>query len=597
MKLTEEQLKIIQSEGNIRINAVAGSGKTTTLIEYAKSRPQGSKILYIAFNKTVREEATKKFKENGLIEVRVATAHSLAFDDMVRRGKYALKQTGSYKATETAEILSLQGTGEMHSEFVIANHVNKFVSHFCNSDKAKVENLNYADTIKEPKAKQFIKNIYPYLEKQTRIFLGKMDRGEIEITHDFYLKKYQLLNPVLNYDYILFDEGQDASAVMLDIFLKQKACKVIVGDSHQQIYAWRGAVNSLEQVDFPDYYLSTSFRFGTELAGLAQQILSLKGMLTNFQVPSIFGKGISDKTQSKAIIARTNLGLLLKAIEYTEKNPNITKIYFEGNISSYTYAEDGASLYDVLNLNNKKRDLIRDKIIRGMEKIEDLDHYIEKTEDKQLGMMVEIVKKYGNKIPGIIRELKDMHTDEKQKAQVIFSTVHKCKGMEYDQILLADDFVTKETIEKILEEKEEKIDREKLNEEINLLYVAVTRTRNRLIIPESLLPEAYVENKFIRPLREEYNPKKQFEYYPSSLTEVSETLKPPKTKQENIQKLEEIKSKNKAAYLPWSEELDEELTLLFCDGVSIKALSVHFARTPGAIQSRIKKLELREKYS
>ena len=40
MDLTHEQIKIINAAGNIRIYAVAGSGKTTTLIEYAKARPE-----------------------------------------------------------------------------------------------------------------------------------------------------------------------------------------------------------------------------------------------------------------------------------------------------------------------------------------------------------------------------------------------------------------------------------------------------------------------------------------------------------------------------------------------------------------------------
>ena len=52
MQLTQEQINIINSTGDIKINAVAGSGKTTTLVEYAKAR-RNSKILYIAFNKTV----------------------------------------------------------------------------------------------------------------------------------------------------------------------------------------------------------------------------------------------------------------------------------------------------------------------------------------------------------------------------------------------------------------------------------------------------------------------------------------------------------------------------------------------------------------
>ena len=59
MELTKEQYNIVHSVGNIKINAVAGSGKTTTVIEYAKARPQNSKILYLAFNRSVKLEAMK----------------------------------------------------------------------------------------------------------------------------------------------------------------------------------------------------------------------------------------------------------------------------------------------------------------------------------------------------------------------------------------------------------------------------------------------------------------------------------------------------------------------------------------------------------
>ena len=60
-----------------------------------------------------------------------------------------------------------------------------------------------------------------------------------------------------------------------------------------------------------------------------------------------------------AILGRTNLGLLLKAIETVTENKKLKSLYFEGNINSYTYADEGASLYDVLNLHNGKRKLIR----------------------------------------------------------------------------------------------------------------------------------------------------------------------------------------------------------------------------------------------
>ena len=249
MKLTEEQEAIIHSEGDIKINAVAGSGKTTTIIEYAKARPKNARILYLAFNRSVKLEAVKKFEQHKLLHVTVETAHSLAYRNIVFRYGYKVRNQG-YKTHEIAELLGLKGNGEKHHEYIIANHINKFISLFCNSDKPKVQDVNYLETVSEVKAKAFVKTFYPFIQTQTRILLAKMDRGEIEITHDFYLKKFQLQNPVLPFDYILFDEGQDASPAMLDIFLKQPACKVIFGDTHQQIYSWRYAVNSLEKTGF-----------------------------------------------------------------------------------------------------------------------------------------------------------------------------------------------------------------------------------------------------------------------------------------------------------------------------------------------------------
>ena len=120
MKLTAEQEAIINSTGDIKINAVAGSGKTTTIIEYAKARPKQAKILYLAFNKSVKLEALKKFAERGLHNVTVETAHSLAYKNIVFRHQYKVRPQG-YKTHELAELLGLQGNGEKHHEYVIAN--------------------------------------------------------------------------------------------------------------------------------------------------------------------------------------------------------------------------------------------------------------------------------------------------------------------------------------------------------------------------------------------------------------------------------------------------------------------------------------------
>ncbi|MBN9299969.1 MAG: ATP-dependent helicase [Filimonas sp.] len=589
MKLTEEQIAILRSSGNIKINAVAGSGKTTTVIEYAKSRPANSKILYLAFNKAVKLDAAKKFEAADLGNVKVETAHSLAYKHIVFKHNYKVRAQG-YKTNEIAEILQIQGNGEKHTEFIVANHINKFIAYFCNSDKQKAQDLDYLATITDKQAKQFVSSFYPYIVKQARLFLGKMDKGEIEITHDFYLKKFQVANPQLGYDYILFDEGQDASPAMLDIFLKQKAIKVIVGDTHQQIYGWRYAVNSLKKADFTTYHLSTSFRFSQEIANLAMETLLLKEHTNDYTELKIKGNGNTKVNKTKAILARTNLGLLLKAIEYITDKKYIKKIYFEGNINSYTYADDGTSLYDVLNLYNGKRGAIRDNLIKEMRTIEDLEEYIEKTEDAQLGMMLKIVEEYGSEIPALIKSIKDKNVADadKDKAEMIFSTVHRCKGMEYDSVELVNDFITEAKLKRAIAENRSTgtDDMSRLNEEINLLYVAITRTKNSLHIPETLMPANFPATAKIHLLSTATPelPAKTTKTYTRPAPGKKETTK------EKASSFAIVRSKNTDAYKPWTAALDKELLNMYQQGKDPKDMQKHFGRTRGAISLRLKKL-------
>jgi F-box protein 18 (helicase) len=534
MKLTDEQNAIIASTGNIRINAVAGSGKTTTIIEYARTRPKKSKILYLAFNKSVKLEAAKKFEKLGLTNVRVETAHSLAYKYIVFRFNYKVRVAG-YRATELVDILKMHRMGERHAEYILANHVLRFAAYYCNSDALKLEELNYRDTLHEAKVKSFVNAHYELLVKYTSEFLRMMNSREIEVTHDYYLKKFQLTCPKMKYDYILFDEGQDASAAMLAVFFNQDSTKVIVGDRHQQIYGWRFAVNSLEKADYATYNLSTSFRFGEDVAKLAMDVLKYKEHLVpasggsgpspldspsdrviragarddNALKPhavSIIGAGSFTQIKSRAILARTNLGLLLKAIAHVTENKNLKKIYFEGNINSYTYAEDGTSLYDVLNLHKDQKYRIKDRLIKSMKDMDDLSQYIEKTGDPQLGMMVEIVEQYGDKIPGILAKIKSLHVEneKREEAELIFSTVHRCKGLEYDEIELVNDFIKEDSIIKQISDakRKEPLDVAKITEEINLLYVAATRARVKIVVEEEMLPKEFVATENIGPPRE-----------------------------------------------------------------------------------------------
>lgn len=585
-ELTDEQMAVIRSKGDVAINAVAGSGKTTTIIEYAASRPSSSPILYLAFNRSVKLEAAKKFESRGLKNVRVETAHSLAFDHVVRGSGYKLRQK-ELRSQEIVDLLGLGSMGEKHNEYILANHISKFIAYFCNSDKKKVQELNYLDLILDPTAKTFVKKHYSQIEMGTRQLLAKMEKREIEIPHDFYLKKFQLFCPQLRYDYILFDEAQDASAAMLDVFVKQKAIKVIVGDTHQQIYGWRHAVNSLEKTGFETLQLSTSFRFPQDIADLATEVLYWKEHLGEHTAVPISGMGANQKIKTKATIARTNLGLLLNAIEYITNNRKIKGIYFEGNFNSYTYADEGASLYDVLNLANNKPDMIRDKLIGSMRNLEELEEYIEKTEDPQLSMMVEVVKEYGNEIYDILRSLKKLHLadEDREKADMIFSTVHRAKGMEYDIVHLVNDFISESKIKKAKGEaaaKKEKPDLGRLNEEINLLYVALTRAKNNLHIPDVLVPEGFKISPVI--IRTDAKEEKQ-------KNKTTVTQKPARTPPVN--RAFAGTSKRTTATdggKPWSDSQDDELEELYENFNSVNDIAEHFGRTKGAIIARLRKL-------
>lgn len=85
------------------------------------------------------------------------------------------------------------------------------------------------------------------------------------------------------------------------------------------------------------------------------------------------------------------------------------------------------------------------------------------------------------------------------------------------------------------------------------------------------------------------------EAFERALTKFKELKEPQQTKGKAYS-VEKIREAHKQAYLPWTPEDDSKLELLFCEGKKVKELAQIFGRNDGAISSRIKKLELKEKY-
>lgn len=490
IKLTDEQIAIINHDDNLKINAVAGSGKTTTLLEYAKTRKDNSKILYLAFNRSVKNEAEKKFRTYGIKNIDVTTAHSLAYRHIVGQEDKHMLSTEITPVEILNSLDIVYDNIDKSDKIVLATHISKFFVFYCNNTTKAFAELNYLDIVFEEEARSFVSKHIDLIYKYADLLFQKMDNGKIRFTHDFYLKKFQLTSPKLNYDYIFFDEGQDASPAMLDVFLKQNSKKIIVGDSNQQIYGWRYAINSLERVDFTDFELTQSFRFDREIAHLALKIIESKKNINTYKPINIIGLGNSNLLQTKATIARTNLKLLELAINDVYENKAVKSVYFEGHISTYKFGERNSILYDVLSLYYNKPEKIRNALIKEFRNFKDLISYSKKTEDSELSMLISLVLKFKGRLPSLINGLKEIHltNSQKYKADMIYSTVHKCKGMEYDEVNIADDFMTENAIINHYQKNNERYNTNKLNEEINLLYVAVTRAKNKINIPDDLIP-------------------------------------------------------------------------------------------------------------
>ena len=123
---------------------------------------------------------------------------------------------------------------------------------------------------------QLAAHIVPFARKAWTD-LQHPDDGAVRFDHDHYLKIWALTQPRIDADFLLLDEAQDTNPVVEQIFLHQRdhAQLVMVGDSAQAIYDWRGAKDVMTGFDGTQLTLSQSFRFGPHLAEEANRWLAI----------------------------------------------------------------------------------------------------------------------------------------------------------------------------------------------------------------------------------------------------------------------------------------------------------------------------------
>ena len=107
---------------------------------------------------------------------------------------------------------------------------------------------------------------------------------------------------------------------------------------------------------------------------------------------------------------------------------------------------------------------------------------------KDLKQRIFILFKYiHSDIKKLIKDITKQCVKEQSKAELILSTGHKSKGVEWDNVEIIDDFLN------IRQELEEKDELKIAKEELNLLYVAITRAKNSLNISKDyILDEEFI---------------------------------------------------------------------------------------------------------
>lgn len=339
MNLTNEQLRIIDhSGGHARVSAVAGSGKTTTMVarigRLLKQGESANLIMVLMFNKSARDSFADKM-QNQLSAVadqlpEVRTFHSLGMrlvNSFTRRGalpQYSLvteeyiqeklarqvanevyrverENEGWPAGDEVEEFLAfidrvkstVTGAGEVFKKLDLASRYSYFIRAYELFEKVRKERKIrfYADLIHEP-------------------LMAMLDNSELATWVTDRVK------------HIIVDEYQDineAQQQLLKILAGSRAKVMVVGDVDQCIYEWRGArpeyITTRFQLDFPqpaNYQLSYTFRYGHQLSLAANHLIA----------------GNRKRDQKLCISHESNENTVITCLEEEKKHP-VTSVLSE----------------------------------------------------------------------------------------------------------------------------------------------------------------------------------------------------------------------------------------------------------------------------
>jgi len=462
----------------VKTSAVAGSGKTYLAIEAAKAL--GLKGRYLAYNKAIASEAAEKFKGTG---IECSTLHSLAWRAVVRQ--YGLK-VGWFGYRDV----------EYNGSTTEKKEIAALIEGFCLCGE-----ITPAGYFGLPQFENVDKDLITSAEEH----IHGMADGTITCNHSFYLKMYHgLLTagtiPPVDTGFLILDEAGDVTPVSLAIFKAITAeKKLMVGDTSQNIYKFNNTINGFhalksEGVELP---LTTSYRVSSKIAKPVQ------AFMRNFVDTSFKFTGTTytdDTVDTMMYISRYNTTLIaaMLTLQSAGESFNTTrpvKLMLELPLI-LARIDNGKKItntrYRVLeNLRNR---YTTSATLRS--RYRTIQQYISVAmkDDEEVVRGIKLLGTHGrNNILSLEAYAVQVASPENT---LTLTTAHSSKGLEADEVKLADDMndvVKQATTNHKTALKTDNTDLlDKANTEFLLYYVACTRAKKSLLNATQLPTKPYL---------------------------------------------------------------------------------------------------------
>lgn len=497
---------ILNGEGNLVVEAVAGSGKSTTLLEALKLIPSDKSVLFLAFNRSVRDNLAKKTK--AYKNVHVYTTYGLGF--MVNARNLGLGKNEMDEDRYMNEFRKNLIRYTVNSKFSMGKKWRFYDRNI--SDLLNFARLNLANTISDiKKVSQHYEMIL--FDDEINVVKKLMDWSKKNLTSYDYTDMVWYPN-VLNldlgvlaeHDFVFVDEAQDLSKAQRELILKcsnEKTRFVFVGDGRQAIYGFGAAdpesFSELKKISNTHILpLSVCYRCPKTVVNLVKGIVpqieesenAIEGEITR-------GKKLADVNDGDMILCRNNAPLMQIYNSFLRMGKKSFVIGKEIGMNlinlvnqHYTEAlnpdlnEEGlfSSLY---RFYFKKRNELAKTTGCDLEicdEMSELSNLLDKIES------LKVLSEGLTTTSQLLQRLDRVFADNDSEG-IRLSTVHKAKGLEFNNVFIAK--------EELFDPSKKTLTWEKTQEK-NLEYVAYTRAMRSL----SFLRNEELTNTYMIPLKD-----------------------------------------------------------------------------------------------